>query len=128
LILKEIAMKKLKIVLWVVLIGFIAIIFFSNKDYLLAKQVLQIDLLYGDPHTMELPNAVFFLIFFLTGFLIAYFMSLSVRFKSKKTIKNLNAAATSQLEEIAVLKKEVESLQSVSSDHKAESKETSSGI
>lgn len=119
-------MKKLKIVLWVIIIGFIAIIFFSNKDYLLAKQVLQIDLLYGDPfYTMELPNALFLLVFFLIGFLIAYFISLSERFKSKKTIKNLNAAATSQLEEIAALKKEVESLQSGSSDHKAESKEPS---
>ena len=119
-------MKKLKIVLWVIIIGFIAIIFFSNKDYLLAKQVLQIDLMYGEPfHTMEMPNAIFFLVFFLTGFLIAYFISLSVRFKSKKTIKNLNAAATSQLEEIAALKKEVESLQSGSSDHKAEPKEPS---
>ena len=114
-------MKKLKIVLWLIIIGFIAIIFFSNKEYLLAKQVLQINLLYTEPfHTMELPTAVFFLVFFLTGFLIAYFISLSARFKSKKTIKNLNAAATSQLEEIAALKKEVESLQSGSSDHKAE--------
>ncbi|MGD9105625.1 MAG: LapA family protein [Desulfobacterales bacterium] len=119
-------MKKLKIVLWVIIIGFIAIIFFSNKDYLLAKQVLQIDLLYADPfHTTELPNAVFFLVFFLTGFLIAYFISLSARFKSKKTIKNLNSAATSQLAEIAALKKELESLQSGSSDHQAEPKEPS---
>lgn len=118
-------MKKLKIVLWVIIIGFIAIIFFSNKDYLLAKQVLQIDFLYADPfYTMALPNAVFFLIFFLTGFLIAYFISLSTRFKSKKTIKNLNAAATSQLEEIAALKKELESLQSGSSDPTAQPIET----
>jgi len=117
-------MKKLKIVLWVIIIGFIAIIFFSNKDYLLAKQALQIDLLYADPfYTMPLPNAVFFLVFFLTGFLIAYFISLSTRFKSKKTIKNLNAAATSQLEEIAALKKEVESLKSGSSEHEGEPKE-----
>ena len=58
-------MKKLKIVLWALIIGFIAIIFFSNKDYLLAKQVFQIDLMYGEPfHTMELPNAIFFLVFF----------------------------------------------------------------
>ena len=118
-------MKKLKIVLWVIIIGFIATIFFSNKDYLLAKQVFQIDFLYGEPlHSMELPNAIFFLVFFLTGFLIAYFISLSARFKSKKTIKNLNAAATSQLEEIAVLKKEVESLQSGPSDPTAQPTET----
>lgn len=119
-------MKKLKIVLWVIIIGFIATIFFSNKNYLLAKQAFQIDFLYGEPfHSMELPNAIFFLVFFLTGFLIAYFISLSARFKSKKTIKNLNAAATSQLKEIAALKKEVELLQSGSSDHKAEPKEPS---
>ena len=118
-------MKKFKIVLWLIIIGFIAIIFLSNKEYLLAKQVVQIDFLYGDPfHTMALPNAVFFLFFFLTGFLIAYFISLSSRFKSKKTIKNLNAAATSQLAEIASLKKELESLQSGSSEHAAEPIET----
>jgi uncharacterized integral membrane protein len=118
-------MKKFKIVLWVIIIGFIAIIFFSNKEYLLAKQALQIDLLYADPvYTMPLPNAVFFLVFFLTGFLIAYFISLSARFKSKKTIKNLNAAATSQLEEIAALKKEVESLKSGPSDPTAQPVET----
>lgn len=119
-------MKKLKIFLWVIVLGFIAIIFLSNKDYLLAKQVFQINLLYGEPfHTTELPNVIFFFVFFLTGFLIAYFISLSVRFKSKKTIKNLKAAATSQLKEIAVLKKEVESLQSGSSGHNAEAKEPS---
>jgi len=118
-------MKKLKIVLWVIIIGIIAIVFFSNKEYLLAKQGLQIGFLYGEPfYSVELPIAVFFLVFFLTGFLIAYFISLSVRFKSKKTIKNLNAAATSQLEEIAALKKELESLQSGSSEHTAQPKET----
>ena len=114
-------MKKLKIVLWLIIIGFIAILFFSNQDYFLAKQGLQMNLLFGEPfHKAEMPNVIFFLVFFLAGFLVAYFISLSDRFKSKKTVKNLNAAATSQLEEIAALKKEVESLQGGSSDHKAE--------
>ena len=104
-------MKKVKIVLWIILLGFIAIIFFSNKDYFLAKQGIQINLFFREPFQIkELPNVVYFLIFFLAGFLAAYFISLSERFKSKKTIKNLNAAATSQLEEISVLKKEIDSL------------------
>jgi uncharacterized integral membrane protein len=104
-------MKKFKIVLWIIFLGFIAIIFFSNKDYFLAKQGFQINLLITEPfHIQELPNAIYFLVFFLAGFLIAYFISLSERFKSKKTIKNLNAAATSQLEEISTLKKEIDSL------------------
>ena len=117
-------MKKLKFVFWLIIIGFIAILFFSNKDYFLAKQSLQMNLLFSEPfHTTEMPNVIFFLVFFLVGFLVAYFISLSDRFKSKKTIKNLNAAATSQLEEIAALKNEVESLRVGSSGFKAEPKE-----
>ena len=104
-------MKKVKIILWIIFLGFIAIIFFSNKDYFLAKQGIQINIPFSEPFQLqELPNAIYFLIFFLAGFLIAYSISLSERFKSKKTIKNLNAAATSQLEEISVLKKEIDSL------------------
>ena len=106
-------MKKFKLALLVIFLGLIAIIFFSNKDYFMAKQGFQIDLFYTEPFQIqELPNVIYFLIFFLAGFLIAYFISLSERFKSKKTIKNLNAAATSQLEEISVLKKEIDSLKS----------------
>lgn len=117
-------MKKAKIVLWVIFLGLIAIIFFSNKDYFLAKQGIQINLFFTEPFQIqELPNAIYFLVFFLAGFLIAYFISLSERFKSKKTIKNLNAAATSQLEEISVLKKEIDSLKSSAFDSQAVSED-----
>ena len=112
-------MRKVKIVLWIILIGFIAIVFLSNKDYFLAKQSIQIKI----PHIVdktfkELPNAVYFLVFFIVGFLVAYFLSLSERFKSKKTIKNLNTAATSQLKEISDLKKEMDSIKSSPVDNK----------
>jgi uncharacterized integral membrane protein len=117
-------MKKVKIVLWLIFLGFIAIIFFSNKDYFLAKQGIQINLFFTEPFQIkELPNAIYFLVFFLAGFLIAYFISLSERFKSKKTIKNLNAAATSQLEEISVLKKEIDSLKGGTFNSKTASEE-----
>jgi uncharacterized coiled-coil protein SlyX len=43
---------------------------------------------------------------------------ISERFKSKKTIKNLNAAATSQLQEISALKKEMDTLKSSVVDNK----------
>ena len=110
-------MKKVKIVLWIILIGFLAIIFFSNQDYFLAKQSIQIKIPHvADKTFKELPNVVYFLVFFVIGFLVAYFLSLSERFKSKKTIKNLNAATTSQLQEISELKKEVKS-QKVNADN-----------
>lgn len=111
-------MRKFKIVLWVMIIGFIAVIFFSNKDYFLAKQSLKINILVGEPYKLkELPNAVFFLIFFLTGFLVAYFFGLFERFKSNKKVKTLNEAATSQLKEISTLKKEVASFQNGPKSH-----------
>jgi len=117
-------MKRVKIALWIIFFGFLVIIFFSNKDYFLAKQGIQINLFFTEPFQIqELPNAVYFLVFFLAGFLIAYFISLSERFKSKKTIKNLNAAATSQLEEISVLKKEIDSLKSSAFNSQAASED-----
>jgi uncharacterized integral membrane protein len=113
-------MKKVKIALWVIFLGLIAIIFFSNKDYFMAKHGLQINLFVTEPfYIQELPNVIYFLVFFLVGFLIAYFISLSERFKSKKTIKNLNAATTSQLKEISVLKKEVDSLKAGATSKKS---------
>jgi uncharacterized membrane protein len=114
-------MKKVKIVLWIILIGIIAVIVYSNKNYFFdTKQSIQILVPFKEPYTFkEMPNAVYFLIFFVIGFFIAYFFSLAERFKSKKTIKNLNAAATSQLDEISTLKKEVNSLKASASSNKA---------
>ena len=113
-------MKKVKIALWVIFLGLIALLFFSNKDYFMAKHGMQINLFVTEPfYIQELPNVIYFLVFFLVGFLIAYFISLSERFKSKKTVKNLNAAATSQLQEISALKKEVDSLKSSASSSQA---------
>ena len=105
-------MKKVKIIFWIIFLGIIALIFYSNKDYFFyTKQNLRILVPFSEPYEFkEMPNAIYFLVFFLAGFLIAYFISLAERFKSKKTIKNLNSAATSQLEEISALKKEVDSL------------------
>ena len=117
-------MKKVKIALWIIFLGFIAIIFFSNKAYFMAKHGIQINLYVTEPfHIQELPNVIYFLVFFLVGFLVAYFISLSERFKSKKTIKNLNAATTSQLEEISALKKEVDSLKASAFNSKTASED-----
>ena len=90
-------MKKVKIVLWIIFLGFIAIIFFSNKNYFFyTKQSIKILVPFAEPYEFkEMPNAIYFLIFFLAGFLIAYFISLSERFKSKKTIKNLKSPSRS---------------------------------
>jgi hypothetical protein len=104
-------MKKVKIVFWVILLIFMVAFFIQNKLFFMAKQSLNFKLPFLETyHAPELPHAVLFLVFFLAGFLIAYFSSLYARFKSNKTIKNLNAAAAAQLEELTALKSELGAL------------------
>jgi len=115
-------MKKIKIAFWGVILVLAGVLVYQNNIFFMAKQSLSFKLPFLKVwHTPELPHVVLFLIFFLTGFLIAYFISLYERFKSKKTIKNLNAAATQQLEELATLKLEMESLRNVTAAIDAQS-------
>ena len=80
-------MKKVKIAIWVIILVFLAVFVYQNKIFFMDKQSLGLQLPFLKPvHTPELPNAILFLVFFLTGFLIAYFFSLYDRFKSKKVI------------------------------------------
>ncbi len=114
-------MKKVKIIFWVIIAAFAAVVIYQNKIFFMAKQSLSLKLPFLKIyHTPELPLAVIFIVFFIIGFLIAYFFSLYDRFKSKKTIKNLNTAAASQLEELAKLKDELEALRGASSGESAE--------
>jgi hypothetical protein len=104
-------MKKVKIAFWVIVLFFAGVFVYQNKVFFMAKQRLSLDLPFLEVlHTPELLNAILFLVFFVTGFLIAYFFSLYERFKSKKTIKSLNATEASQREELTALKQELESL------------------
>lgn len=104
-------MKKVKIAFWGLILVFAGVFFYQNKVFFMARQGLSLKLPFLKAlNVPELPHAVLFLIFFLTGFLIAYFTSLYDRFRAKKTIKTLNAATTSQLEELAALKREMEAM------------------
>jgi len=115
-------MKKVKIVIWVIILVFVGVFVYQNKIFFMAAQSLELKLPFLEPvHTPELPHAILFLIFFLTGFLISYFFSLYERFKAKKTIKNLNADTASQREELEALKRELELLRGGSSAGSAES-------
>ncbi|MEE8430856.1 MAG: lipopolysaccharide assembly protein LapA domain-containing protein [Candidatus Desulfatibia sp.] len=108
-------MKKVKIAFWLIILVFAGVFVYQNKILFMAKQSLSLTLPFLETlQTPELPHAVLFLVFFLTGFLIAYFSGLYDRFKSKKTVKNLNAAAAAQQDELTALKSELESLRSAS--------------
>lgn len=115
-------MKKARIALLIIVIGFMGLIIIQNWGYFNNLQGLKIDLIIFDEYqTPEFSNWFFFLICFLIGILPAYFYGLIERYKSNKMIKKLYAASAAQNEEISVLKREVELLQRGSSEDGEES-------
>ena len=101
-------MKKVKAVFWLLVLLFVALVVYQNLDYFLAKESLDINLYFKQYRTPELANGVLILGCFLTGFLVAYVISLSERFKARKAVKSMNATVDSHLEQISALRQEIE--------------------
>ena len=118
-------LRNVKIVFWIIILIIIGLLGYQNKAFFMAKHSLGLKLPFLPiVHTPELSNAVLFLIFFMTGFLVAYFFSLAKRFKSKKTIKDLKTSGSSHQDDIATLRKEVETLRIKPSGYNAEPERT----
>ncbi len=81
-------MSKIKMVFWLLVVGLIAVVFFQNPEPFMAKQSLRL-FKYQSP---QLYAAVFFLAFFVAGFLVAYIYTLPERYRLKKAVKHLTAA------------------------------------
>ena len=104
-------MKKATLIVWVIILGFIALVIFQNQTFFMTPNSLRLNLgVVDEYHTPELPNAVMFIFFFFSGIVIAYLFSLSTRFKARRTTKKLNAAIISHKDEAAELKRELETL------------------
>lgn len=97
-------MKKIKIVFWLLLFGFLALVIFQNKHYFLTTHSFQLNLLFYQTQTPPIHNVLVFLGFFFIGLLIAYFYGLYGQFRLGRTIKNLNATVAAQAEEIEGLR------------------------
>ncbi len=94
-------MKKVKIAFWLIILVFAGVFVYQNKIFFMETQSLRLNLGFLETlQTPELPHAVLFLVFFLTGFLMAYFFGIYGRFKSKKAVKKLNAAVEPQQDEL----------------------------
>ena len=104
-------MKKATLIVWVIILGFIALLIFQNQNFFMTAQSLRLSLgVVNEVHTPELPVAVIFLIFFFSGLVIAYFFSLSSRFKARRTVKKLNTAIANHQGEVDKLKSELDTL------------------
>ena len=108
-------MNKFKLVLWIIILGIIALVIFQNKVFFLdTHQSLLINPWVAPTYqTPEIPIAVIFLVFFVLGLILAFLFGAPQRFRNRKTIKQLTAANASQKDEIEKLKKEIDSLKGV---------------
>ena len=90
-------MKKFKVVLWTLVILFLLLVFFQNREFFSAKAALTLNLFVTDAYrTPELPTGVWFLGGMILGFLLAYFFGLLERFRSYRMIKGLKARLDSR--------------------------------
>ena len=120
-------MRKIKIALWVVIFGFMALLIMQNQDFFFSETGFGLDLYYQKYQIPKVPNVILFLAVLFIGLLIAYILSLFGQFKVKKTLKNLNATIKSQMEVISDLKGEIEAKDTQIEQLKSQKTESESG-
>ena len=103
-------MKKAKVLLWLIIIGFIGLVIYQNKEFFMTRHSFGIDLMVFSYRSPEVYRAILFLLFFILGLLIAYFFGLFERFKANKTIKALTATNSSLEQMLASLKNDLASI------------------
>jgi uncharacterized integral membrane protein len=106
-------MKKLKLFLGLIVVIFIALLIYQNKEYFLAQQALSFSLGVEDWQWTAPPvqNIAYMGGCLVIGLLYAALISFSLKLKLKKSIKLLNAENAGHLEEIASLKTELDKYQ-----------------
>ena len=111
-------MKKIRIALLLVALGFSALVIYQNMEYLLAPAKLHLNLwIAGSYNSDGIINAQLILGAFFAGLLISYSLCLSSQFKNNKIIKSLNTTLNAQMETITAQKSELGKYQGPTSQH-----------
>jgi uncharacterized integral membrane protein len=105
-------MKKVKVVAWLLILGLLALVIFQNEDHLLnTQQSLRLNLWrLADYQSPSLPLAVYHVLFFIFGLVVAYGFSAPGRFRLRRTVKRLTAVDGARQKEILGLKTELAQL------------------
>ena len=107
--------KRFKIGIWVIIIGFLVLIVFQNQNYFLARQSFGLNLYFKNYLLPEVVNIFLFFICFLAGLLFAAYFLFFERFKLKKKNKTLNTTINTHLDKISSLEKELDAFKSIES-------------
>ena len=106
-------MKKIKYLLWLIILGLLGILIYQNLDYFMTTRALKFDLKIASWNwTMpELQNIAYFGICFLLGLILVGIKGFVVKLRLKKEIKTKDAAVASLKEQVNTLKTELEVFQ-----------------
>ena len=109
-------MKKVKIAFWLVVIAFLILLGYQNKEFFLQRHSFDLNLWVSAPYqSPEIYNAVLFAVCLLAGLVIAYLSGLLERFKANKTIKQLTKNVDDLKNEKVQLQTEIEALKNADS-------------
>ncbi|MCF8045784.1 MAG: hypothetical protein K9J83_07970 [Desulfarculaceae bacterium] len=122
-------MKKIKMVVLLLILVAVGLLIYQNRDYFFAKKALSLSLGVESWNWTftGIWNLGYFGICLAIGLLITGVKCLSIRMKSKKTIKGLNSDIESHLGTISSLKTELEKYTSDPYLKKSEQEKTESG-
>jgi uncharacterized integral membrane protein len=115
-------MKKATVIIWAIITVLIGIIFYDNWEIISNKTSLSLRFI--EKPLPALPIFVYFIIFFFFGFILAYLFNFSIRFKTRRTTKKLNAQIAAHEGEVADLKKELNSLKGLDASTAAQASKT----
>ena len=115
-------MKKATVIIWAIISVLIGIVFYDNWDIISNKISLSIRFV-GKP-IPPLPIFLYFIIFFFFGFIIAYLFNFSIRFKTRRTAKKLNATIATHEGEVSDLKRELDTLKGLETPMAEQATET----
>jgi uncharacterized integral membrane protein len=105
-------MKKVKTVVWVLIVAFVAVVISQNKQFFLeTKQSLAINLPFVQiPPTPEVALIYIFGAFFVGGLLFGLYLLIARGLKTKKKIKALKTQLKEEAEKSVTLEEELRSL------------------
>jgi len=116
-------MKKVKIIIWVLLVGLVVLAVFQNQNYFVSEQQFQLNLFFAKYQTPALVNGLIVFVSFVLGLLIAYFFNLTERLRTRKATKKLNATIASNQADLSALRGELAALKNNSSEEILDSQE-----
>jgi len=102
-------MNKVKVFIWLAILGFVALVVFQNEGYFMdTQQALRLNLkVFPEYQSPPLPLVAFHLLFFVFGLFVAYLFGGLNRWRRRKAVARLTAENAAQRHEIETLKAEL---------------------